>query len=235
MAGSRGRVQDSLTTAQQPRGARTWPLVSQSASMPPPLASPLQSSTRRAGLCCTNCHTTTTTLWRRSADGEPVCNACGLYTKLHGVSGGGGGEGAPGPGQGCPVTGGPTYCSSEARCADGLTETQHVTGAHSQPFSGDRTLSPASVPQSPLAHWLREVGVGQLLHRRCPLRGGSSHQGCEDMCAPGVTDPAGLRSGWVAVRGPRGEQERDPPLCVSAGAPAPGDEEGKHPDTETET
>ncbi|XP_015423199.1 PREDICTED: transcription factor GATA-5, partial [Myotis davidii] len=43
------------------------------------------SSTRRAGLCCTNCHTTTTTLWRRNADGEPVCNACGLYTKLHGV------------------------------------------------------------------------------------------------------------------------------------------------------
>ncbi|XP_036757679.2 transcription factor GATA-5 isoform X2 [Manis pentadactyla] len=43
------------------------------------------SSSRRAGLCCTNCHTTNTTLWRRNADGEPVCNACGLYTKLHGV------------------------------------------------------------------------------------------------------------------------------------------------------
>ncbi|KAF6268468.1 GATA binding protein 5 [Rhinolophus ferrumequinum] len=43
------------------------------------------SSSRRAGLCCTNCHTTTTTLWRRNTDGEPVCNACGLYTKLHGV------------------------------------------------------------------------------------------------------------------------------------------------------
>ncbi|XP_039092982.1 transcription factor GATA-5 [Hyaena hyaena] len=43
------------------------------------------SSSRRAGLCCTNCHTTNTTLWRRNADGEPVCNACGLYMKLHGV------------------------------------------------------------------------------------------------------------------------------------------------------
>ncbi|KAL7985645.1 hypothetical protein Chor_004215, partial [Crotalus horridus] len=42
------------------------------------------SSTRRAGLCCTNCHTTNTTLWRRNAEGEPVCNACGLYMKLHG-------------------------------------------------------------------------------------------------------------------------------------------------------
>ncbi|XP_037668264.1 transcription factor GATA-5 isoform X5 [Choloepus didactylus] len=43
------------------------------------------SSSRRAGLCCTNCRTTNTTLWRRSAEGEPVCNACGLYMKLHGV------------------------------------------------------------------------------------------------------------------------------------------------------
>ncbi|XP_024915312.1 transcription factor GATA-5 [Cynoglossus semilaevis] len=45
----------------------------------------LQTTPRRAGLCCTNCHTSTTTLWRRNAEGEPVCNACGLYMKLHGV------------------------------------------------------------------------------------------------------------------------------------------------------
>lgn len=45
----------------------------------------LQSASRRVGLSCTNCHTTTTTLWRRNAEGEPVCNACGLYMKLHGV------------------------------------------------------------------------------------------------------------------------------------------------------
>ncbi|XP_058133517.1 transcription factor GATA-6 [Dasypus novemcinctus] len=42
-------------------------------------------SSRRLGLSCANCHTTTTTLWRRNAEGEPVCNACGLYMKLHGV------------------------------------------------------------------------------------------------------------------------------------------------------
>lgn len=45
-----------------------------------------QTISRRVGLCCTNCHTSTTTLWRRNAEGEPVCNACGLYMKLHGVS-----------------------------------------------------------------------------------------------------------------------------------------------------
>jgi hypothetical protein len=27
-----------------------------------------------------------TTLWRRNHNGEPVCNACGLYYKLHNVS-----------------------------------------------------------------------------------------------------------------------------------------------------
>lgn len=41
---------------------------------------------RRSGLSCNNCNTTTTTLWRRNSQGEPVCNACGLYYKLHNVA-----------------------------------------------------------------------------------------------------------------------------------------------------
>lgn len=45
-----------------------------------------QSNTRRSGLVCANCQTTNTTLWRRNNQGEPVCNACGLYFKLHNVS-----------------------------------------------------------------------------------------------------------------------------------------------------
>ncbi|VEL18661.1 unnamed protein product [Protopolystoma xenopodis] len=52
------------------------------------LFSPLQHTSRRAGLICTNCDTNQTTLWRRNGDGQPVCNACGLYQKLHGVSSG---------------------------------------------------------------------------------------------------------------------------------------------------
>ncbi|XP_058481590.1 transcription factor GATA-3 isoform X5 [Solea solea] len=43
----------------------------------------VQSAARRAGTSCANCQTTTTTLWRRNANGDPVCNACGLYFKLH--------------------------------------------------------------------------------------------------------------------------------------------------------
>lgn len=46
----------------------------------------LQSAARRAGTSCANCGTNTTTLWRRNGNGDPVCNACGLYYKLHNVS-----------------------------------------------------------------------------------------------------------------------------------------------------
>ncbi|CAK5266332.1 unnamed protein product [Mycena citricolor] len=35
---------------------------------------------------CFNCHTTTTPLWRKDDEGRTVCNACGLYYKLHGTS-----------------------------------------------------------------------------------------------------------------------------------------------------
>ncbi|VDN01185.1 unnamed protein product [Thelazia callipaeda] len=46
---------------------------------------PQNNSQRRQGLVCANCGGTNTTLWRRDADGHPVCNACGLYYKLHQV------------------------------------------------------------------------------------------------------------------------------------------------------
>ncbi|CDW57498.1 Transcription factor GATA-4 [Trichuris trichiura] len=47
---------------------------------------PQLSSAKRQGLSCVNCQTTQTTLWRRNQDGDPVCNACGLYYKLHRVN-----------------------------------------------------------------------------------------------------------------------------------------------------
>ena len=60
---------------------KTFVLIFILPCLPPP-----QSAARRAGTSCANCQTTTTTLWRRNANGDPVCNACGLYYKLHNVS-----------------------------------------------------------------------------------------------------------------------------------------------------
>jgi GATA-binding protein 4 len=36
-------------------------------------------------ICCANCSTYSSPLWRRDSDGNSICNACGLYFKLHGV------------------------------------------------------------------------------------------------------------------------------------------------------
>ncbi|GJJ72264.1 GATA-binding protein, other eukaryote [Entomortierella parvispora] len=44
-----------------------------------------QHQTNRQHLVCANCSTTTTPLWRRDSGGNTICNACGLYFKLHNV------------------------------------------------------------------------------------------------------------------------------------------------------
>lgn len=43
------------------------------------------NSESSAPTTCTNCFTQTTPLWRRNPEGQPLCNACGLFLKLHGV------------------------------------------------------------------------------------------------------------------------------------------------------
>ncbi|ORZ08096.1 hypothetical protein BCR42DRAFT_455639 [Absidia repens] len=43
------------------------------------------SSDASRSMVCFNCKTSSTPLWRRDGDGHTICNACGLYYKLHNV------------------------------------------------------------------------------------------------------------------------------------------------------
>lgn len=70
-----------LTSSSQPasRTASRPGSPGRNSSKQPPPGADGQAPT------CTNCHTQTTPLWRRNPDGQPLCNACGLFLKLHGV------------------------------------------------------------------------------------------------------------------------------------------------------
>ncbi|XP_075145368.1 endoderm-specific GATA factor isoform X2 [Haematobia irritans] len=52
----------------------------------PKAAATNNANNRRTGVTCANCSTNSTTLWRRNNEGNPVCNACGLYYKLHNMN-----------------------------------------------------------------------------------------------------------------------------------------------------
>ncbi|OWB85193.1 hypothetical protein B5S33_g3852 [[Candida] boidinii] len=61
------------------------PVVGGSAGSGIPGGAAGTSGTSSPPISCTNCNTRTTPLWRRNPEGQPLCNACGLFLKLHGV------------------------------------------------------------------------------------------------------------------------------------------------------
>ncbi|KAL1960478.1 hypothetical protein VTO42DRAFT_7777 [Malbranchea cinnamomea] len=76
--------------SSQPRTTPNSPpasgVTSASPSRPPTPSSNSKSNEQSSTpTTCTNCFTQTTPLWRRNPEGQPLCNACGLFLKLHGV------------------------------------------------------------------------------------------------------------------------------------------------------
>ncbi|CAJ0640773.1 13706_t:CDS:2 [Entrophospora sp. SA101] len=57
----------------------TTPILSP--TLPPLISSPSLSFDMQ--IQCANCGQTQTPLWRKNDKGQPLCNACGLYAKLH--------------------------------------------------------------------------------------------------------------------------------------------------------
>lgn len=95
IASSHARGSNSVTPVEHPSSLPSVSLydgISKAKKRPPKKkqavpTSPAVGSNKTSldSVSCTNCHTRTTPLWRRNPQGQPLCNACGLFLKLHGV------------------------------------------------------------------------------------------------------------------------------------------------------
>src|SRR5271169_5206575 len=103
---------------------------------------------------CTNCYTQTTPLWRRNPEGHPLCNACGLFLKLHGVV-------RPlslktdvikkrnrGSGNSMPVGTASTRASKKASRKNSVQQTPATTPTSTKPPSANNSESPPSMQGS---------------------------------------------------------------------------------------
>ncbi|KAJ3158977.1 hypothetical protein HDU86_002146 [Geranomyces michiganensis] len=86
-------VPESVVQTPDSLLSQSCPTEPRSADSVQHISQPAKPSTRRASHTpahdtppeCNNCGTEKTPLWRRDPNGQPICNACGLFFKLHGV------------------------------------------------------------------------------------------------------------------------------------------------------
>ncbi|EXJ86513.1 hypothetical protein A1O3_03464 [Capronia epimyces CBS 606.96] len=127
-----------------------------SSQQPSRPSSPGPKNTDQNGVptTCTNCFTQTTPLWRRNPEGHPLCNACGLFLKLHGVV-------RPlslktdvikkrnrGSGNTMPMSSAATRASKKASRKNSVQQTPATTPTSGIAASEQNSASPASVQGS---------------------------------------------------------------------------------------
>ena len=148
--------QDMSMNARPQSSPNTPPESGFSSVVPSRPNSPSGSKNGDAGVptTCTNCFTQTTPLWRRNPEGHPLCNACGLFLKLHGVV-------RPlslktdvikkrnrGSGASMPVGTASTRSSKKASRKDSINQASVTTPLSNKPPSTNESESPGSMQGS---------------------------------------------------------------------------------------
>ena len=148
--------QQSAMTGRPQSSPNTPPESGFSSVVPSRPGSPGGSKNEDAGVptTCTNCFTQTTPLWRRNPEGHPLCNACGLFLKLHGVV-------RPlslktdvikkrnrGSGASIPVGTASTRSSKKASRKNSMSQACVTTPPANKPLSANESESPGSIQGS---------------------------------------------------------------------------------------